>query len=136
MKSWREKLAQEKEPQVKVIANAFAGIPAGAKMYISTPQAIDRYVRNIRKGRSKTTQDMRADLAAGAGAEHTCPVTTGIFLRIVAEAAFEELQGGKSITRITPFWRIIEPDGPLAKKLSFGQDLLIERREIEGLDRV
>ena len=135
MKSWREKLAEEKTPISKTIDKKFAGIPAGATMYISTPQEIDRYVRSIKRGKTKSPQDMRAELAAGGGAEYTCPVTTGIFLRIVAEAAFEELQAGKAVTRITPFWRVIEPDSNLAKKLSFGTDLIRERRSIEKIDR-
>ncbi|MCC5928875.1 MAG: hypothetical protein JJU28_06490 [Cyclobacteriaceae bacterium] len=67
------------------------------------------------------------------GADYTCPVTTGIFLRIVAEAAYEELQNGKNQEEIIPFWRVIDPKSALAKKLSFGQELLLEMREKEGL---
>ncbi|MFY8162506.1 MAG: hypothetical protein ACOVNU_14320 [Candidatus Kapaibacteriota bacterium] len=59
-------------------------------------------------------------------ADYTCPVTTGIFLRIVAEANYEKLQNGQSIEEITPFWRMIEPNTSLAKKLTFGQELLIQ----------
>jgi hypothetical protein len=49
-------------------------------------------------------------------ADYTCPVTAGIFLRIVAEANFEKLQQGKSLEDITPFWRVVEPNSTLSKK--------------------
>jgi len=52
-------------------------------------------------------------------------VTTGIFLIIVAEANFEKLQQGQTISSITPFWRVIEPNSILAKKLTFGQEFLV-----------
>jgi hypothetical protein len=51
-------------------------------------------------------------------------VTTGIFLRIVAEANYEKLGQGKTPEEITPFWRVIAPDSALARKLSFGPEFL------------
>ena len=42
-------------------------------------------------------------LAHWHNADVTCPLVTGIFLRIVAEAAEEERLAGKSA--ITPYWR-------------------------------
>ena len=46
---------------------------------------------------------MRNDLAIEYGADFTCPMTTGIFLRIVAEYNYENLS--KKGTEISPFWR-------------------------------
>ena len=43
---------------------------------------------------------MRNDLAIEYQADETCTVTTGIFLRIVSEASFEELNVGKDIERL------------------------------------
>jgi hypothetical protein len=70
---------------------------AGSTMYISNPKTIDAYIRNIPKGKYTDLKTMRNDLAIEHHAEVTCPVTTGIFLRIVAEAANEQLKQGKSI---------------------------------------
>lgn len=53
--------------------------------------------------------------------------TTGIFLRIVAEANFEKGQNGASLESIAPFWRVIDPKSALAEKLSFGKEFLEER---------
>jgi hypothetical protein len=60
-------------------------MPAGALMYISTPQEIDQYIKLIPHGQSLTVQQMRDDLAIKYQADCICPLTTGIFLRIVAE---------------------------------------------------
>jgi len=52
-------------------------------------------------------------------------------LRIVAEANYEKLQQGKRIEEITPFWRAIEPNSVLAKKLTCGQDFILQQIEKE-----
>lgn len=107
---------------------------AGSKMYISNPKTIEAYIRSIPKGSSVDLKTLRNDLAIEHKAEVTCPVTTGIFLRIVAEAANEQLEQGKSIGRITPFWRVVNPKMPLARKLTFGTKLIRDQRNKEKLD--
>ena len=134
-KSWLEKLNDpSKRPEVKKIEKDFADIPSGSKMLIATPQIIDNYVKAIPKGKSISMQTMRKDLALEYGAEYTCPVTSGIFLRIVAEAAHEQLEQGKSITDVTPFWRMVQTSSPLNKKLSFGASFVQQQRLKEKLD--
>jgi hypothetical protein len=103
-------------------------------MHISTPQIIENYIKQIAKGKSTDTVTMRNDLAIENNAVFTCPLTTGIFLRIVAEAANEQLEQGVPLKSITPFWRMIEPNSPLAKKLTFGQEFLKEQRNKEKID--
>jgi hypothetical protein len=132
-KTWIEKLQVKKEPQVKKIDKDFWGYTRGDGMYISTPQIIEDYIKQIAKGKSVDTVTMRNDLAVENNAVFTCPLTTGIFLRIVAEAANEQLQQGVALKNITPFWRMIESNSPLAKKLSFGQDFLKEQRKKEKI---
>lgn len=133
-KSWTEKVNDDtKEYQVKKIEKSFADIPANSRMLIATPKIIDAYVRQIPKGRSATMQLMRNDLAHEFKAEYTCPLTAGIFLRIVAEAAFEQLQQGKPISKVAPFWRMLDEKSPLLKKLSFGSEFVLQQRKKEGL---
>ncbi|HSM46230.1 MAG TPA: hypothetical protein VK872_00325 [Draconibacterium sp.] len=131
-KSWLDKLNAKKEPQLKRIEIDFADIPAGSNMFIATPQLIDKYVKEIGFGKRVNTKTLRKDLALEHNADYTCPVTTGIFLRIVAEANYEKLQQGKSLEEITPFWRVIEPNSTLAKKLTFGQEFLVQQIENES----
>jgi hypothetical protein len=133
-KTWIEKLQVKKEPQLIKIHKDFWGYTKGDAMYISTPQIIEDYIKQIAKGKAVDTVTMRNDLAAENNAVFTCPLTTGIFLRTVAEAAHEQLEQGVPLKNITPFWRMIEPNSPLAKKLSFGQEFLITQRNKEKID--
>ena len=131
-KSRLDKLNENKEPKIKRIGIDFADIPAGSNMFIATPKLIDQYINEIGVGKRIDLKTMRKDLAIEHNADYTCPVTTGIFLRIVAEANYEKLQQGKHLEEITPFWRVIEPNSPLAKKLTFGQVFLLEQIEKES----
>jgi hypothetical protein len=133
-KSWADKMEQD-HSVVKKLDKDFADMKSGSLMYISNPKTIEAYIRNIPKGKAVDLKTMRKDLALEHAAEVTCPVTTGIFLRIVAEAANEQLEQGKAIGRITPFWRVIDTKMPLAKKLTFGTKLIREQRKKEKLDR-
>lgn len=132
-KTWAEKLADGRQPHINVSDKDFAGIKAGQKMLIPTPKLIEEYIRQIPKGKTAEVATIRKDLALEHGAEVTCPLTTGIFLRIVAEAAYEEYAAGKPVNKITPFWRVIDEKSTTAKKLSFGTDLLTEQRRKERL---
>ena len=130
-KTWLDKLNEHKESKIKRIDIDFADISAGNNMFIATPQLIDAYIQEIGIGKQIDLKTLRKDLAIEHNADATCPVTTGIFLRIVAEANSEQLQQGKSIEEITPFWRVIEPNSSLAKKLTFGQNFLLQQIEKE-----
>lgn len=102
-------------------------------MLVPTPRIVDEYIRHIPNGTQTTIQQMRKDLAVTYHADKTCPITAGIFIRIAAEAAYEEWQAGKKIASLCPFWRIISLKSPTAKKLSFGTDWLAEQRKNELL---
>ena len=132
MQTWTEKLNSSKSPQKKRLEKSVAGMPAGAMMYISTPQEIDGYIKKILPGRSVRVKQMRDDLAALNKADCTCPLTTGIFLRIVAEAAFEQIKSGNT-SNPTPFWRAIEPGAGIVKKLSFGREFIQQKRDEEHI---
>jgi hypothetical protein len=133
-KTWLDKLSEKKEPKIKRIDFDFADIPANSNMFIATPQIIDNYIKQIPKGKTVTVQTMRKDLAIENRADFTCPVTTGIFLRIVAEANFEKYKQANSLKGITPFWRVVEPNSTLSKKLTFGQDFITDQRQAEKIN--
>ena len=133
-KTWQEKLHNGHKWKVEVTDKKFADIPAGATMLVPTPEIVDTYIRNIPAGTATTLQQMRKDLAAEYNAQYCCPVTSGIFVRIAAEAAYEEYAAGKPLKKITPFWRIIDARIPISKKLTFGTDFVRQQRAGEGLD--
>ncbi|MCZ8023600.1 MAG: hypothetical protein O9294_17685 [Cytophagales bacterium] len=130
-KTWLDKLNESKQPHIVKLEKAFAGIPAESRLFIPSPKLIDEYIQHIGYGKQTDVKTMRNDLAIEHNAENTCPVTTAIFLRIVAEANYEKFQQGTPIEKITPFWRVIEPQSTLSKKLTFGQEFIINQREAE-----
>ncbi len=132
-KSWVEKRNSSRQAEVEVLQKPFADILVGDKMLVPTPQIVDAYIRTIPKGKETTMAQMRKDLASEYHADKTCPLTSGIFLRIVAEAAHEELAQGKPIGKITPYWRIMDEKSNTAQKLTVGMDFLKEQRKKEKL---
>ncbi len=58
-------------------------------------------------------------------------MTTGIVVRIAAEAAEEDARAGRK--RITPYWRTITDDGGLNEQVPGGAAAQAERLRAEGL---
>ena len=123
-KSAREKLERPGLP--KVVDN-----PRGrGRMLIPHPLDVDALVRRVQRGKLATVDQIRERLARDAQADLTCPLTTGIFLRIAAEAAEEDASRGE--TNITPYWRVIKGDGSLNEKLPGGAEAQASRLREEG----
>ncbi|MBA7648855.1 hypothetical protein ES703_56645 [subsurface metagenome] len=113
-KTAREKLEVGREPEV-------VDDPRGrGRMLIPRPLDIDGLIRRIPRGKLATMEQIRERLAADFHADFTCPLTAGIFIRIAAEAAEEDLSRGE--TQITPYWRVIKADGRLNQKLPGGTE--------------
>lgn len=119
------------EPTTTVVDKPMMGTPAGARLLIATPMIVQDYMRGIPSGETRTMAQMRAELAQRFQADATCPLTSGIFARIVAEAALDERTAGKPENQITPFWRLVDPKSQLAKKLSCGIEYVEARRSAE-----
>ena len=132
-KTWVEKRDCDNSYKIKTIDKKFADIPEGSKMFISTPKIIDDYIKQIPFGKSTELSTMRNDLAIDYQAHKTCPVTIGIFLRIVSEASYEEFKSGKGIDEVTPFWRVVNPKSKLANKLECGVEFINKQRENEAI---
>ena len=127
-KTWVEKRELDKEYQVRINPKKFADISAGTKMLILTPKIVDEYVKNISQGSFVYMKQIRQELARDYHTEMTCPVVTGISLRIISESAFEEYQTDQILDIITPFWRVVDPDSKLAGKFACGVDFIIEHQ--------
>lgn len=132
-KTWEEKFNSAKPHQVKQIDKDFADIPAGSTMLIATPKIIADHLSQIPVGHSTDMKKIRTDLANEYGAGYTCPVTTGIFLRTVAEHGHEQVESGKGLEEVPPFWRAIDSRSSTIKKLSFDTGFIIHQRLAEGL---
>jgi hypothetical protein len=132
-KSWAEKLHSAKPAEVKPAPMDFAGMRKCQIMLVPSPQIIDAFIRHIPKGRRVDVKTMRDALAHAHGAEVACPITTGILLRMVAEAACEAHEQGVRTADITPVWRVLPKDAPMLGKLSFGPSFILEQQRAEGL---
>jgi hypothetical protein len=129
-KSWREKMETDQEPKiVKLPPEGWARM-GGRTMLVSTPRDVDALMRKIPKGKIITSALLRQKLAGDFGAECACPTSTGIFVRIAAEAAEEDRAAGAK--RITPYWRVIAKDGGLNEKFPGGVKAQAENLKAEG----
>lgn len=88
--------------------------------------------RRFQRG-ARIVPQIREDLAGAYGADVTCPLTAGIFLRIAAELAWEQHQQGQPLANITPFWRILDEKSNAARKLACGVDFIVQQRCGEGI---
>lgn len=131
-KTAREKLAAKKELKKVVMDKAWAGIQPGQTMLVATPLMVDAYIREIPHGATRTIPEMRNALAAQQGCAGTCPMSTSIFVRMVAEAALEDLAEGKSVSEVSPFWRMITSQDKMAKKLNLDPAWIDEQRQLEA----
>jgi len=87
-------------------------------------------VRRVQTGKLVTVGQIRRRLAKDYGGDTACPLCTGIFLRIAAEAAEEDLTRGA--TEITPYWRVVKADGGLNEKFPGGVDAQAAHLREEG----
>ncbi len=129
-KTWTEKMAT-KPPHSVVLEADFAGVPKGAKLYISSPTDIAQELANVPPGTTLSMQAFRKKLAEKNKCDAACPVSTSIFLKIVAEHTWEVYNQTGSTKNLPPFWRVVEPTSPLAKKLSFDPAWIGVQRELE-----
>ncbi len=117
---WREKIEKPQEPKLVQVPPRMSQFGKGL-MLIPTPKLVDETVRQIARGRLVTVGEIRRKLAADFAADVTCPLTTGIFIRIVAEASEEDRANGRK--RVAPYWRVIKDDGSLNPKFPGGVQL-------------
>lgn len=134
-KSWREKLENPVPglPKVCEVPDKWVKMMGGRQILVPTPRMVDDLVRTVPKRKLITVGQIRRRLAEPFGADSTCPMTTGIFLRIISEAAEEDRRSDKKT--ITPYWRVVKDDGSLNPKFPGGVEghtdkLLAEGHEI------
>jgi alkylated DNA nucleotide flippase Atl1 len=118
--SWREKLEHPNAelPKIVRVPEKWERRFGTGTMVIARPLDVDAVIRTVRKGKVMTQSQIRASLARKYRASQACPLTTGIFVRIAAEAAEEDRRKGKK--SITPYWRVLRDDGSLNEKFPGG----------------
>src|SRR5258708_13977822 len=129
-KSWGEKMDNPTLPKVVAIPPRMRNRFGKGSMLVPSPREVEEFIRTVRKGSVTTVSRIREFLAANHAADVTCPLTTGIFLRIAAEAAEEDAIAGK--TRITPYWRVVKDDGSLNPNYPGGVEAQATKLRVAG----
>jgi len=91
---------------------------------------VNEMMRRVPEGKVITLNEIRAALAKKHGATIGCPLTTGIFAWVAANAAEEERQKGEK--DITPYWRTLKTGGVINPKYPGrveAQKKLLEKEE-------
>ncbi len=131
-KSWAEKRDAMHEVEVKLVPPGNRMLPTGGRMLIPNGRAIDAAIRSIPVGQTMSMPEVRARLSQQYDADVTCPITTGIFLRIVTEAAYEAFSAGTAIEDVTPVWRVLDAKAPTLAKVSFDPAFILDQRATEA----
>lgn len=131
-KTFREKLADAKDfPRVQRLTGGMKRRFGPGTILLPAPWEVDGLMRQVRKGKLTTINDIRAHLARRHRATIACPIVTGIYARIAAGAAGEAEALGT--TRVTPYWRTLKAGGEINEKYPGGLSGQRRRLEAEGL---
>jgi hypothetical protein len=97
---------------------------------IPAPKEVDEIMKKVPKSKLITTNQIRSILAKKHGATIGCPITTGVFAWIAANAAEEAAAEGKK--NITPYWRTLKTGGVINEKYPGGVEAQKKLLEKEG----
>jgi len=130
-KSWTEKLKDSKGlPQVQKITEKMSKRWGTGTVVIPAPSEVNEIMRKVPRGKITTINEIRVALAEKHGATIGCPITTGIFAWIAANAAEEQRQQGEKDT--TPYWRTLKTGGEINEKYPGGVEAQKKLLEKEG----
>ena len=117
-KSCTEKLENSKDlPRVEKITAKMSKRWGTGTIVIPAPREVDEIMREVPQGKVTTINEIRKVLARKHKATICCPITTGIFARIAADAAEEQKEKRKDIT---PYWRTLKVGGEINEKYPAG----------------
>jgi len=130
-KTWTEKLHDSKGlPKVDKISPKMSKRWGTGTLVVPAPLEVREVMRQVPKGKVTTINEVRAFLAKKHGANIGCPITTGIFAWVAANAAEEDRQRGEK--EITPYWRTLKVGGVINEKYPGGVEAQKELLEREG----
>jgi hypothetical protein len=130
-KSWSEKLKDSKGlPKVEKITDKMSKRWGTGTVVIPAPMEVDEMMRRVPEGKLVTVNEIRVALAKKHKATIGCPITTGIFAWIAANAAEEERQKGEK--DVLPYWRTLKTGGVINEKYPGGVEAQRRILEKEG----
>ncbi len=130
--TWAERLAASDGIDIRPVPEGRRGMTPGKAMLYPSARMVNDAIREIPAGESITPKELRATLADRHDAEYTCPVTTTMMLRIVAEAANEARNLGTPMEEVTPVWRVLDQRASALRKLTFDPAWILAERDREA----
>ena len=119
---FRKKLHDKKDfPKIKTIPRKLSKSWGKGKFVLSSPLEVNTLMKRVPKGKLTTINEIRRKLAKKYKTTTACPIVTGIFAWISANAAEEDIKDGRK--KVTPYWRIIKSDGKINEKYPGGISL-------------
>lgn len=123
---WQAKLRDDKDlPKVVRIKGKMSRRWGTGTVAIPAPRDVDALMRRVPKGKITTINKMRDKIARDHHATIGCPITTGIFAWIAANAAEEQRRAGRK--EITPYWRTLKNGGEVNPKYPGG---VVEQKKL------
>ena len=128
-KSWREKL-NEFEEKIHDITPEWEEKLGKGKILIPSAVDIETLINQTTKGELLTNDIIREALAKKKNVQVTAAIPTGVYLKYIALATEDEREANKS--KITPYWRVLKPDGTVNIKFPGGAEEQTKLLEEEG----
>jgi len=130
-KSWSDKLRDSKGlPKVQKISGKMSKRWGRGTVVIPAPLEVDEMMRKVPRGKLVTVNEIRSALARKHNATIGCPLTTGIFAWIAANAAEDQKWQGNQ--DITAYWRTLKKGGVINAKYPGGVEAQKRLLEQEG----
>ena len=130
-KSWIKKLHKKDLPKIVELDEKLAAKYKAATMVVPSPGEVMEIKEQVPPGKVITVKEIRRRLAEKHGTDTACPLTTGIFIWIAANASREMVEKGMAEKEI-PFWRTLKTKGELVDKYPGGADYQQRQLEAEG----
>ncbi len=128
-KTWREKV-NEFEEKIHVITPEWEEKLGKGKILIPNAVDIERLINKTKAGELLTNDIIRETLAKEKNVQVTAAIPTGVYLKYIALTAEEERPVKKN--KITPYWRVLKPNGTINIKNPGGAEGQIALLKAEG----
>ncbi len=128
-KTWREKVAAVEE-KIHVITPEWEEKLGKGNILIPNAVDIERLINKTKKGELLTNDSIREVLATEKKVLLTAAIPTGVYLKYIALASEEE--SGNNKETVTPYWRVLKPDGAINIKFPGGEEKQVALLQSEG----
>lgn len=119
---------------IKMRPHAVRGEMVPQAMLMPSQQLLEDTLRGLPAGVAADLATLRSRMTELAGAEACCPVTTQRGLLAIAEDQVTRFADGAPRGDLVPFWRVIDPGRPLARRVAGGADFVRARLAEENKD--